>query len=61
MHYKLRDYLLILANSEFDEVSPYEELATEKFCKVCFDILKSYIDAHSAKHFKSTNILQEVS
>ena len=61
MHYKLRNYLSVLANTEFDEISEYESLATEKLCNVCFDILKSYIDGHSAKNFKSTEILQEVS
>ena len=61
MHYKLRNYLSVLANTEFDETSEYENLATDKLCMVCFDVLKSYIDEHSAKHFKSIGILQEVS
>ena len=60
MHYKLRDFLSVLANSEFDEVTEYEQKATEKVCLVCFELLKSYINSHSAKKFKSTNILQEV-
>lgn len=60
MHYKLRDFLSVLANSEFDEVSEYEEKATEKVCLVCFELLKSYINSHSVKKFNSTAILQEV-
>ncbi len=60
MHYKLRDFLSVLANSEFDEVTEYEKKATEKVCIVCFELLKSCINSHSAKKFKSTNILQEV-
>lgn len=60
MHYKLRDFLSVLANSEFDETSEYEQKATEKVCLVCFELLKAYINSHSAKKFNSTNILQEV-
>lgn len=60
MHYKLRDYLAVLANTEFDEKSEYELKSTEKICTVCFELLKSYINSHSARKFKSTDILQEV-
>ena len=60
MHYKLRDYLSVLANSEFDQISEYEEKANEKICLVSFELLKSYINAHSVKKFHSTDILQEV-
>jgi len=60
MHYKLRNFLSVLANTEFDEISEYEQKATEKICTVCFEILKSYINIHSTKKFKSTTILQEV-
>ncbi len=60
MHYKLRNYLSVLANTEFDEHSDYEKKSTEKICTVCFEILKSYINAHAAKKLKSVDILQEV-
>lgn len=60
MHYKLRDFLSVLANSEFDSTSEYEEKANEKICLVSFELLKSYINAHSVKKFNSTTILQEV-
>ena len=60
MHYKLRDFLSALANTEFDDNSEYEEKATEKICMVCFELLKSYINSHSVKKFKSASILQEV-
>lgn len=60
MHYKLRNFLSVLANTEFDEKSEYEEKATEKVCVVCFELMKSYINAHSARKFYSTDILQEV-
>lgn len=60
MHYKLRDFLSALANTEFDCSSEYEEKATEKICDVAFELLKSYINLHSTKKFKSSAILQEV-
>ena len=60
MHYKLRDFMSVLANSEFDEISEYEEKATEKICLVSFELLKTYINSHSVKKFKSTAILQDV-
>lgn len=61
MHYKLRDFMSVLANCEFDELSEYEEKATEKICLVSFELLKDYINSHSVKKFKSTAILQDVS
>lgn len=60
MHYKLRNFLSVLANTKFDEKSEYEEKATEKVCMVCFELMKSYIKAHSSRKFHSTDILQEV-
>lgn len=60
MHYKLRNFMSVLANTEFDEVSEYEQKATEKICLVCFELLKSYITAHSARKFKSSAVLQEI-
>lgn len=60
MHYKLRDFLSALANTEFDDESEYEKKATEKICLVSFELLKSYINAHCTKRFHSTEILQEV-
>lgn len=60
MHYKLRNFMSALANTEFDDTSEYEEKATEKICLVCFELLKAYIDSHSVRKFNSTAILQEV-
>ena len=60
LHYKLRNFLSALANTELDEKSEYEEKTNEKVCLVCFELLKSYINMHSAKKFKSTDVLQDV-
>ncbi len=60
MHSKIRDFLNALLQFDFDYVSEYEKLANEKVCTVCFELLKKYIQLHSAKKFHSTDILQEV-
>ena len=60
MHYKIRDFLYSLLVLDLDEGSEYDEKANEKVCLVCFNLLKGYIDIHSSKKFKSTEILQEV-
>lgn len=60
MHYKLRDFLVSMANTGLDEKTEYEEKANEKICVVCFELLKSYINLHSPKKFNSTAILQDV-
>lgn len=60
MHYKLRNFMSVLANTELDDISEYENKATEKICLVCFELLKSYINSHSSRKFNSTAILQEV-
>lgn len=61
MHYKLRDFLDALSESDFSETSEFEAKATEKVCSVCFELLKGYINIHSPKKFNSTAILQEIS
>lgn len=60
MHHKIRDFLNALLQFDFDYKSDYEKLANEKVCMVCFELLKNYIQIHSAKKFHSADILQEV-
>lgn len=60
LHYKLRDFLLVCQNLEFDVKSDYEQKATDKVCRVCFELLKKYINLHSSRKFNSTDILQEI-
>lgn len=60
LHYKLRDFLNACLQYDFDSKSDYEKKANEKVCSVCFELLKEYITLHSAKKFKSTDILQEI-
>lgn len=60
MHYKLRDFLNACLQYDFDYRSEYDEKANEKVCRVCFELLKEYIDTHSSKKFNSFGILQEI-
>ena len=60
MHYKLRDFLKALEQTDFTEKSDFESKATEKICNVCFELLKGYINVHSPRKFNSTGVLQEI-
>lgn len=58
--YKIRDFLVTMLNTGFDEVSEYEQKSTEKVCLVCFNLLKDYISNYSSKKFKSEKVLASV-
>lgn len=60
MHHKLRDFLLAMLQFDFNYESDYDKKATEKVCSVCCELLKEYVQIHSHKKFKTTEILQEV-
>ncbi len=60
LHYKLRDFLVAMLQFDYDYKSDYDEKANEKVCTVCFELLKDYINGHSSKSFRTTDILQEV-
>lgn len=57
MHHKIRDFLNALVQFDFDYKSEYENKATEKVCSVCFELLKGYINEHSARRFNTTSVL----
>ena len=61
MPYKLRDFFKNMAENDFETKGEYEQKATEKVCKVCFEVLKEYIESKSPKRFKSSNVLHEIS
>lgn len=58
IHPKIRDFLLAMLQLDFNYQSDYDKKATEKVCSVCFELLKDYIQTHSSKKFKTTQILQ---
>ena len=57
LHHKLRDFLLAMLQFDFNYESDYDKKATEKVCNVCFDLLKEYVQTHSTKKFKSTDVI----
>ena len=59
MHYKIRDFLIKLEQTKFNEKSDWEEKATEKIVITCFKLLQDYINMHSPKKFKTVEVLQE--
>ena len=60
MHHRIRDFLSAMLQFDFNEISEYDEKATDKVCIVCFNLLKEYISNHSDKKFKTDKVLAEV-
>ena len=58
LHHKIRDFLITLLQLDFDAKTRYDELATEKICDFCFNILKQHIEQFSHKKIKSGQILE---
>lgn len=59
-HYKIRDFLKVLLESDFTEKTKYDELATERICDFCFNLLKKYIEYYSPRKFKTTSMLESI-
>lgn len=57
LHFKLREFLCALLDSEFDSDTVYDKKANEKVCAVCFKLLKKYVETHCSKPFKTTKML----
>ena len=60
MHYKIKDFIKTLQKTSFDEKTKYDELATERICDFCFNLLKKYIEFYSPKKFKTIEMLEIV-
>lgn len=60
IHYKIRDFLNTLLNEEFTTHTKYDDLANEKVCETCINLLKNYIEYYSPKRFKTTQILESI-
>ncbi|MBQ4123827.1 DNA repair protein RecO [bacterium] len=58
--YKIKEFLSVLLNKDFDENTKYDNLVTEKICDTCINLLKNYIEYYSPKRFKTTNILESI-
>ena len=60
VHSKIIKFLSVLEKTDFCENTKYDELATEKICITCFELLKDYIAYHCSKKFKTTSIIELV-
>lgn len=60
IHNKIRGFLNTLLNEEFNSHTRYDDLATEKVCDICINLLKSYIEYYSPKRFKTTRIIEGI-
>ena len=58
LHYKIRDFLNTLLQLDFDAKTRYDELATEKICGFCFELLSRHVEQFSPKKIKSAQILE---
>ena len=60
IHYKIVEFLNTLLKENFKTHTKYDDLATEKICNTCIDLLKKYIEYYSPKRFKTTQILESI-
>lgn len=57
LHHKLRDFMNTLLQLDYSTKSKYEDLANEKVCEFCFNLMKCYVEYFSPKKIKSTEML----
>lgn len=57
LHYKIRDFLQAMEQFDFNYESDYDKKATEKVCKVCYEMLNTYIQSHTSKRIKSVEVI----
>ena len=60
IHNKIREFLNTLSNEDYMVHTRYDDLATEKVCDICINLLKNYIEYYSPKRFKTTQILEGI-
>lgn len=57
---KIREFLNTLLEEDFTTHTRYDDLATEKICDTCINLLKNYIEYYSPKKFKTTQMLESI-
>lgn len=57
---KLRAFLDTLSDTDFDEVTMYDEKANQKVASYCFSLVKSYVSQHCTKKIKSEKLLADL-
>ena len=58
--YKIIEFLNTLLKEDFKTHTKYDDLATEKICEICINLLKKYIEYYSPKRFKTTSIIESI-
>lgn len=58
LHFKIRDFLQAMMQFDFAYESSYDKKATEKVCKVCYELLNQYIQSHTSKKLKSIDVIE---
>lgn len=57
---KIIEFLNTLLKEDFTTHTHYDDLATEKICDICINLLKNYIEYYSPKKFKTTQMLESI-
>ncbi len=57
---KILEFLYTLLIEDFNLNTRYDELATEKICDICINLLKNYIEYYSPKRFKTLQMLESI-
>lgn len=58
LHHKIRDFLVTLLQLDFELKTRYDDLATERICEFCMELLKSHVEQYSPKKIKSSEMLE---
>lgn len=58
--YKIKEFLSTLLKEDFSSHTRYDDLATEKICDICINLLKNYIEYYSPKRFKTLQMLESI-
>lgn len=57
---KILEFLNTLLTENFNVHTKYDDLATEKICDTCINLLKNYIEYYSPKKFKTTQVIESL-
>lgn len=57
---KIKEFLSTMLKEDFNAKTKYDDLATEKICDTCINLLKNYIEYYSPKKFKTTPMLESI-
>lgn len=58
--HKIKEFLSTMLKEDFNTKTKYDDLATEKICDTCINLLRNYIEYYSPKKFKTTQMLESI-